>query len=108
MLKAITKTILYVLAPAKSLDKYYNGFDPEDIQMRGMYLEFNRIEDSLKFIPHIEGEVGIPVTYTGNYRAVLKYTLLEAPEGMKLDTDHSTPLLIWKPTPEQSGKSYTV
>jgi len=93
-----------VLAAAQSSDSNYNGFDPDDVEMKGVILSLSEPTDSLSLIPRLDATISINTTYTGNER--LSYTLEEKPDGMEIDINSG--LMSWTPPQSAEGNRYPI
>ena len=87
-----------------SNDPNYDGIDPDDIEMKGEYLEIDDPDDRLLFIAGVEKHISMGVKYNGFRDLFLKYSLLESPEGMTLYISK----LLWTPAKKDIGKTYPV
>ncbi len=93
-----------ILGKAQSADKKYNGLDPADVAMKGIFLVLSKPTDSLKFIAGLDTRINVGTRYTGN--DLLSYTLINKPEGMTIDKE--TGLISWNPAQSVEGNSYPV
>lgn len=93
-----------ILGEAQSGDERYNGVDPEDVKMKGIYLSLSAPNNIQNFISGIESSFNVNTTYTG--RDQLSYSLDNAPEGMVVDINSG--LISWTAPESDEGKSHTV
>lgn len=93
-----------VLAPAQSSDGDYNGLDPDDVEMKGVFLTLEQPTGNLNFISQFDSEIQLDAVYTGNGR--LSYSLLESPAGMEVDAEIG--IISWNPAESFKGNSYVV
>jgi len=91
-----------ITSPAVSDDQNFNGIDPEDVVMKGEYLEF--IAPSQTIVSFVGVAKKIDLDYKHNGSSAPIYVLEGEPEGMILDGNQ----LIWTPSEEDEGKSYTI
>jgi len=66
----------------ESADSNYDGLDPKDIEIKGLYIKINGIIGSTDFISGLEKNIDINSTYTGSRK--ISYSLLEKPDDMTI------------------------
>lgn len=91
-----------ILGSTTSSDSFYNGIDPNDVNLKGIELSISPPETLSQFIAGFEVTLKPDVTYTGNNQ--LSFSLTESPEGMNIDL--STGNITWIPQASDQGQSY--
>jgi hypothetical protein len=93
-----------VLGTIESDDKSYDGVNPDDVKMKGIYLKLNKITDSTTFISGLESTIDISADYTGNNKLV--YSLDKKPDGMIVNEDSGQ--ITWNASDSMEGNNYDV
>ena len=93
-----------ILGTTESSDKTYDGVDPDDVSMKGIYLKLNDVTDSTKFIAGLDSTIAMNIDYTGFND--LNYTLVKKPDGMTIDENSG--IISWKPLESDEGKNFDV
>ncbi|TWX72804.1 PKD domain-containing protein [Colwellia sp. C1TZA3] len=93
-----------ILGTVTSSDIFYNGLNPDDVNLKGIELTIAKSEVLTPFIADIAVVIQPQVSYTGSSQ--LSFSLTESPEGM--DIDLSTGIINWTPEAPNEGESYTV
>lgn len=93
-----------ILGPATSSDSFYDGIDPNDVNLKGIELSISQPEALNQLIAGFEATFKPQVTYTGNNQ--LSFSLTESPERMNIHL--STGEITWAPQESDEGQSFTV
>ncbi len=87
------------LGAIESADPAYSGLDPEDVLLRGLFLELEPPESPGLLMPGMAGRIRVHTSYSGH--SVLSHALDAAPLGARIDL--TTGRISWTPGREAEG-----
>ena len=93
-----------ILGATTSFDSFYDGIEPNDVNLKGIELFISQPENLNQLIADSEATLQPNVTYTGNSQ--LSFSLTESPAGMYIDL--STGEITWTPQVANEAQSFTV
>ncbi len=82
-----------------SVDPAYSGLDPEDVHMRGLFLEIDVPSPPQPSLPGMVARFQARTSYSGH--AVLSHALVDAPSEARIDL--TTGEISWTPGEEDEG-----